>query len=65
MRDVVAAFRDLEPNAAITLSRTSAPAGPEVLDNSRAVRDLEFKPMTSMAEGLRLYRNALAGQGGI
>ena len=65
MRDVVATFRELEPNAAITLAETAAPALPSVLDNSRALQDLGFSPATSLADGLRHYRDALAQQGGV
>ena len=64
MRDVVATFRELEPSAAITLTAAPAPALPAVLDNRRALRDLGFSPATSLADGLRLYRDAPAGQGG-
>ncbi len=64
MRDVVATFRDLEPNAAITLSQAAAPSLPAVLDNCRALRDLGFSPATSLAEGLWLYRDALAQKDG-
>ena len=65
MRDVVATLRDLELNAAISLSPTAAPAGPWVLDNRRALQDLGFSPATSLADGLRLYRDALAQQDGV
>lgn len=59
MRDVVARFLGLEPNAAITLTYSAAPPLPAVLDNHRALRDLGFSPATSLAQGLRLYRDAL------
>ena len=65
MWDVVATLRDLELNAAISLSPTAAPAGPWVLDNRRALQDLGFSPATSLADGLRLYRDALAQQDGV
>ncbi len=60
MREVVETFLGLMPRAAITLSQNAGAAGPQVLDNRRAIRDLGFSPMTSLAEGLRLYRDALA-----
>ena len=62
MRDVVATFRNLAPQAEIILTDTKAPALPEVIDNRRAARDLGFSPVTSLSEGLRLYREALTSQ---
>lgn len=63
MREMVVRFLNLAPKAAIALAENAAPALPEVLDNRRAARDLGFCPMTSLEEGLRLYRDALSRQG--
>ena len=63
MREVVKTFMNLASKAAITLTNDRVPALPEVLDNCRAARDLGFSPMISLAEGLRLYRDALSSLG--
>lgn len=63
MQDLVKTFLSLDPKAAIILTDTAAPALPETLDNRRAARELGFRPTTSLAEGLALYRDALAGSG--
>ena len=63
MRDVVKTILSLAPKAVITLAGTTTSALPDVLDNRRATRDLEFTPIISLAEGLRLFRDALTGAG--
>ncbi len=63
MRDVVKTFLSLAPEAVILLKDRAAPALPEALDNRRAALGLGFRPMISLADGLRLYRHALTGKG--
>lgn len=63
MREMVERFLNLAPKAAISLTVDAASALPEMVGNRREALDMGFRPMTSLEERLRLYRDALSSQG--